>query len=233
MRPDNQRAGNRDIITRLEPMCFGSQIQLANSIERRLEMTPGVAQQARSDNTAADHLLFYCGRDSVEKYVPERDRPYLSTLEIVKLKYGMSAEDSALRRKYFAAKDAQEKRAILADVDSVAKSDIELTGEPKDINSLEWFYTTDELCDLTDQVRNEPAMQINPGVADPGEWKTVAYKGGSEPGVINMTHVLVSKNMSDSYTISVTENDPAQEIDEDAFASVVERFIGLIHSNDK
>ncbi|HZV12108.1 MAG TPA: serine hydrolase [Candidatus Kapabacteria bacterium] len=188
---------------------------------------------SRSDNTAADHLLFYCGRENVEKYVPDRDRPYPSTLELVKLKYGMNVTDSVLHGKYLAAKSIAEKREVLAEVDSAAKDNIEPTTEPKDISSLEWFYTTDELCDIIERVRDQPAMQINPAVADTGEWRSVAYKGGSEPGVINMTYALDSKNTKNSYTISVTANNSAEDIDEDAFASIVERLIELVRANDK
>ncbi|HET7153321.1 MAG TPA: serine hydrolase, partial [Candidatus Kapabacteria bacterium] len=101
---------------------------------------------SRSDNTAADHLLFYCGRENVEKYVPERDHPYLSTLEMVKMKYGMNAEDAMLRDKYLEANSTDKKRLVLAEVDSVTRNDVDPTSDPKDIGTIEWFYTTDELC---------------------------------------------------------------------------------------
>jgi hypothetical protein len=37
------------------------------------------------------------------------------------------------------------------------------------------------------KVSDLPLMSINAGVALPTEWDRVAYKGGSEPGVLNFT----------------------------------------------
>lgn len=192
---------------------------------------------SQSDNTAADHLLFYCGRENVEKNVPARDRPYLSTLELFKLKWGTSAHDSILRSRYIAAQRYNEKCAILADVDSAA-SDSNLLAAiiasgPKDLTSLEWFYTTDEMCGMIEQVRGEPAMQINSsGIINTDDWKAVAYKGGSEPGVINMTYALESKHTNNYYTLAVTANNEKADYAVDDFASVVGRFADLIRKLD-
>jgi hypothetical protein len=47
-------------------------------------------------------------------------------------------------------------------------------------------------------------MHINPGVVDPKRWDAVAYKGGSEPGVLNMT-TLVRKG-DRTHCVSATWN---------------------------
>lgn len=37
-------------------------------------------------------------------------------------------------------------------------------------------------------------MSINPGLADPEDWTSVAYKGGSDQGVLNFSTRLVSRD---------------------------------------
>lgn len=48
-------------------------------------------------------------------------------------------------------------------------------------------------------------MTINPGVAKPKNWHKVAFKAGSEPGVLNLTTWLKAKN-GKTYYISATWN---------------------------
>src|SRR5690606_38312008 len=52
---------------------------------------------------------------------------------------------------------------------------------------VEWFLTTRELCGLMSLVRHQELMSVNPGVVLPSDWAKVSYKGGSEPGVYNLT----------------------------------------------
>jgi hypothetical protein len=57
---------------------------------------------------------------------------------------------------------------------------------------VEWFFSTRELCALMAEVRGQPLMQVNPGVANPEDWETISFKGGSEPGVLNLTTALTA-----------------------------------------
>lgn len=52
---------------------------------------------------------------------------------------------------------------------------------------IEWWFSTAELCGLMEQVQGLLLMSINPGLANPTDWQRIAYKGGSEPGVLNLT----------------------------------------------
>ncbi len=56
-----------------------------------------------------------------------------------------------------------------------------------------------------EQVKDWPLMGINPGVAQPQNWEQVAYKGGSEPGVLNLTTWLKAKD-GKQYCVSATWN---------------------------
>ena len=82
----------------------------------------------------------------------------------------------------------------------------------------EWIYSVRELCGLMSRVAQLPFMSVNPGVADASAFRHVAYKGGSEPGVINMTTGVTTKRGT-TYCLSATVNDPAQALDDNAIGA--------------
>jgi hypothetical protein len=90
---------------------------------------------------------------------------------------------------------------------------------------IEYFFSTRQLCGLMGQVQDLPAMHANPGVADPKDWQTVAYKGGSEPGVLNLT-TLVTSRRGMSYCLSATWNNTAL-LNETQFEAV---YASLLHA---
>src|SRR4029077_12579859 len=135
-----------------------------------------------SDNTAADTLLAYVGRRNVEAFAP-RDRPFLSTREAFILKDPNHAD---ILKRYRAASES-ERRSLLKEIDALPLPDVSIfSGEPL-ATDVEWFFSTRELCALMHNVETLPLMSINPGVAEASDWKRIAYKGGSEPGVLNLT----------------------------------------------
>jgi hypothetical protein len=79
-------------------------------------------------------------------------------------------------------------------------------GDPVALD-VEWFFSTRELCALMAEVRRQPLMQVNPGVANPEDWETISFKGGSEPGVLNLTTALTAPD-GHTYCVSATWNDP-------------------------
>ena len=72
--------------------------------------------------------------------------------------------------------------------------------------TFEWFVSNQKLCQLINQVAELPLFTVNPGLADKNDWTKIAYKGGSEPGVLNLTTWLQARN-GDVYCVSVTWND--------------------------
>ncbi len=136
---------------------------------------------ALSDNTATDAMLDILGRDAVETVSP-RNRPFLTTREAALIKAGAA---SGLLRRYRAGGTVERRRllATLADRELGDIRDFGTTPTP----DIEWFFTTRELCDLLDGLFATPAVAINPGPVDASAWVRVAYKGGSELGVLNLT----------------------------------------------
>jgi beta-lactamase class A len=142
-----------------------------------------------SDNTAADALLSIAGREQVEAVAP-RNTPFLSTREAFILK---DPANMILLARWLAA-DVTGKRALLPEIDKLPLPDVSIFGQGPSATDIEWFFTPTELCTLIDGVRDLGATQINPGVAEKKDWQQIAYKGGSEPGVLNLTTALTGKN---------------------------------------
>lgn len=117
----------------------------------------------------------------------------------------------------YLAGDAEARAALLARSQQLPLVEAAQFTQPT-APDIEWFFTTEEACGLMAFVQHVPLMSINPGVVNPTEWARVAFKGGSEPGVLNLTTWLVSESGT-SYCVSATWND-ANNVDD-------LRFIGL------
>jgi hypothetical protein len=109
---------------------------------------------------------------------------------------------------------------------------------PIDIQSLEWFASVSELSnamvtlrDMSQRSGLEPVadiLSINPGIEfDPEVWTYVGFKGGSEPGVLNLTWVLERAD-GRWFTLSVTLNDLDNPIDEMAALRAVSGAVLLL-----
>ena len=204
-----------------------------------------------SDNTAADHLLHLLGRPAVEAVqkamghaTPGRNVPFLATREMFQLK----AKDHAERRTAYLARDAAGRRAYLDDsLSRMAGTDVagfELH-TPVAIDRIEWFASTADLCRAMDWLRAHtegeanrraaPArdlLAINPGIElDRKVWTYVGYKGGGEPGVLDMTWLLQRRDGA-WFAVSASWNDEAKTVDTAELASLMQSLIGLLATSD-
>ena len=204
-----------------------------------------------SDNTAADHLLRLLGRPAVEAAqatmghaAPERNVPFLATREMFQLK----AKGHAERRSAYLARDAAGRRAYLQDslnrMDPADLAGFE-TGSPVAIDRIEWFASTADLCRAMDWLRAHtegeanrraaPArgiLAINPGAElDRKAWTYVGYKGGAEPGVLNLTWLLGRRDGA-WFAVSASWNDEARTVDTAELVSLMQGLIGLLASEE-
>ncbi len=86
--------------------------------------------------------------------------------------------------------------------------------------------TATELCTLLDRVSDSPAFTINPGVADAQKWRSVAFKGGSDSGVLNLSTRVVAQDGTVHCAV-VTWNNPGGETGIDQVAPI---YRGLLAS---
>ncbi len=164
-----------------------------------------------SDNTAADALVRIVGPSALRPYTFGND-PFLTTREMFVLK---STVHTDLRTAYLRAATARERAAVLVFVDAQALPTLEQLPTSPDL-AVEWQYSVRELCELMRRVWALPFMSINPGVANPADFRQVAFKGGSDVGVINLT-TMVTTRRGTAVCFSATLNDSTHPVDETVF----------------
>jgi beta-lactamase class A len=174
-----------------------------------------------SDNTAADAMLSIVGREQAEKFAP-RNKPFLSTREAFVLK---AKGNEALLERYRKADEAG-RRAMLAEIDAKPLPDAGQFGDAVTATDIEWFFTANELCGLVSKGSDAEVFRINPGLANPAQWRQVAFKGGSEGGVLNLTTALTGKNGM-HYCVAATWNNNAA-LDESKFFAIYGSFLSSL-----
>jgi len=191
-----------------------------------------------SDNSATDILLHALGRAKVEAMMPAlgiadpaRNRPFLGTMELFKLK-GVAG----LAERYLPLDEAGRRKLLGGEVAGIPPILINATSFtqkiPNRIDTLEWFESPSDLVRVMDWLRRNTegmagiearkVLSVNPGVSPDvrGKWQWIGYKGGSEPGVMNMTLLLQARN-GDWYVVTGSWNDAQKEVDQGRFASLI------------
>lgn len=103
-------------------------------------------------------------------------------------------------------------------------SRIQESTAPRDIDSLEWFASADDICrifaglsGLSANPNLTPvatALSINDGGLglDTATWPTVWFKGGSEPGVSTMGY-LARDSQGRTFVVSALASNPRVRLD--------------------
>lgn len=192
---------------------------------------------SRSDNSATDTLIHALGRDKVEAMLATivlaaapRNRPFLTTREAFALKLG---PEERLAR--WAAADEARRRAMLAELQGAAVDVSGLGAGPKAIDTVEWFASPADLVRTLDWLRRSgdqaalAILAINPGLGRAASegFDYLGFKGGSEPGVINMSFLLRQKS-GRWLALSVTWNNGGAPLDEGRFVALVARLVSMM-----
>lgn len=167
----------------------------------RTVLEHATAMISQSDNTATDHLVDLVGREAVEAAMvemghaaPERNQPFLTTREMFLMKLdGVGEEPLAA----YVDGDRDERRALLDEWTGLPLPGLErFSPTPVLIDEVEWFASPADLCramvvlgELAEWPGLEPLADIlaaPPEVVD-ADGVTAWFKGGSEPGVSNLT----------------------------------------------
>ena len=194
-----------------------------------------------SDNTATDQLIAVLGKARILKLMmdsghadPGANDPFLTTRELFMMKGGPDSRVAAYR-----AGDAAVRSAIL---DSLANQTVSLdavnagfAAGPKALD-IEWFASPADLAKLLAYMRRtaDPAgfeiMAINPSATPAilANWNYLGFKGGSEPGVINLTWLLTDKAGRD-HLLTLGWNNPVAAVDEGKLETIAQRILLLPH----
>jgi hypothetical protein len=197
-----------------------------------------------SDNTATDHLLMTLGRERVEAIQaatghtkPEINVPFLSTLEMFKLK----GEPTGQAATAYLALDAKGRRTFLADtIAKVKREDAKpfQDGKPAYVDKIEWFASATDLCRLMNWLRQQTEgdttarqiIAINPGSGlniPRDKWQYVGFKGGSEPGVLNLTYLLQSTR-GEWYALSVGWNNTQAPLQNEKLFALLQQMLKIL-----
>lgn len=194
-----------------------------------------------SDNSATDILLHVLGRENVERMMavmgvrdPARNRPLLSTLELGMVK-AAPANAFAL---WLQADEATRRQLLANDYAATDASRIDIAlfaGNPVRIDTVEWFASASDLMRVMDWLRlhaddsAKAILAISPGLP-PRTRAAVAYagyKGGSEPGVANMTYLVQTRGGA-WYAVSAGWNNTAAPVDTNRLAGLAARAVQLL-----
>ncbi len=190
-----------------------------------------------SDNTATDNLLSAAGRGAVEAEVaasghsdPALLVPFMATREMIALKVGGD----------FEAYRAADAAGRLAALEATADDKIDMfefmstfTGPPVALD-IEWLVSGEDMANLMRRIRDldDPTargiMAVNAAVPDhlKGDWQYVGFKGGSEPGVINLSWLLQDRT-DKWHVVTLSWNNPDAAVDHEAFRALAMRAIAL------
>ncbi len=191
---------------------------------------------SESDNTATDSIMDYLGRNKIEKSLeklghakPKLLKPFLKTSEMFKLK---SSTETAQR--YLNANLKERYRILNEDLPKVSLDIHAFTKKPFEITRIEWPASPRDLCNLMDYFRKKNnttafgIMGVNPGLnVSKDKFAYAGYKGGSEPGVLNMTWLLKTKK-ENWYCLSASWNNESEILEEKKFFEIMQSAIDFI-----
>ncbi len=103
--------------------------------------------------------------------------------------------------------------------------------QPNRIDTLEWFAGRDDLLRLmrhlttgTDDTARA-IMTVNPSLAGANDrWRYAGYKGGSEPGVLNLSWLLRDE-AGEWHALLMSWNDPDTALPDGALEAIATRIL--------
>lgn len=192
-----------------------------------------------SDNTATDQLIAVLGKERILKLMadsghadPASNDPFLTTRELFVLKASSPAIIAAWQSGRAAGQAAVE-ATFATENPTLNEVNAAFAHGPKALD-IEWFASPADLASLLAHMRRtaDPAafdiMAINPSAtpAIRANWDYIGYKGGSEPGVMNLTWLLRDTAGRD-HVLTLGWNNPAAALDEGKLQAVAQRILLL------
>ena len=153
-----------------------------------------------SDNTATDLLIDVVGREALSEKLGVDFA--LTTREFFFLKGDLET------RERFLAASPEQKQEIAREIAGRPMPALN-PNLPLHDEGIEWYVSARRLCELIGEVAGLDVMTINPGIATAADWQRVAYKGGSETGVLNFTTHLTGHDGSDICVVMTVNDDIA------------------------
>jgi hypothetical protein len=189
-----------------------------------------------SDNTAADLLIGLVGRDAVEAQMRRwsanaaANVPFLTTREMFMLHYS-----PGLAERYLATPRDRREPFLASSVDPLPLGAVAsgFSLEPRSVETIEWFASPNDVCRafaglrrLAQDPRLAPLSTVlarelgTIGLGRPA-WRTVFFKGGSEPGVLTLGWLATTKH-DETYVVEAMVANPDAALAPDAITDLVD-----------
>ncbi|MCE7974413.1 MAG: hypothetical protein DYG92_08870 [Leptolyngbya sp. PLA1] len=215
----------------------GTKVPLATLVERALSY---------SDTTATDHLVGWVGKARVEAYMAARMRdarrnlPLLTMRQYFHLK--LAPEEATREAWSSAGREARER--MLAEGGEIGAgsprwSSLGSWTEPRWPDRIGHFANVEDLAKTMADLRRleqvdgmQPLARAlredgGPLSLDETEWKSVAYKGGNEPGVLSQAWLL-EHSVGRWYVMTLAWNNPSQPVDEERLGALAKSGLSLL-----
>ena len=195
-----------------------------------------------SDNTATDTLIRLVGRERVEARLvptghsrPDLLSPFLLTSEAFNLKLGPQwVRDAYARSNGFGRKQMLANMPQGVDSSITAGVAAFAAGPPVAIDSVEWFASTNDVVRVMDALRrrSDPKVQailgLSPGMSPQyrGTFAYAGFKGGSEPGVLNLSWLL-KRPSGTWYVVTTSWVNKTAPLDNARMVALSERLLSL------
>ncbi|MEP3051779.1 MAG: serine hydrolase [Erythrobacter sp.] len=193
-----------------------------------------------SDNTATDQVMHELGREPITQTLEQSGhsnlamaQPFLTTREMFALKGGPAETLGAYRRPSTLAQRAEFLDQLDTSALSAAQIEAAFSGNPVALD-VEWFASANDLRRLIIYMRDHAdplafdILGINPSLPQNlrSKWRYAGYKGGSEPGVLNLTWVLAN-HAGDPYFLTLSWNNPDAPLEPGALEALAHRILAL------
>ncbi len=195
-----------------------------------------------SDNTATDLLIHTLGRKNIEAMLVEtgnlhasRDIPFLTTLEMFKLK----SNDGRIGKQYLQLTPTERAAYLDREVAKFPRDSVAFGGSVVMIDTIEWFASPNDIANVLKYIRDHSEtgegrrvrdiLAVNPGLSiDKSKWEYIGYKGGSEPGVLNLSYLLRLRSSGDWYVVTGSWNDTEAPVNDANFEGYIQRATELV-----
>ncbi len=197
-----------------------------------------------SDNTATDHLLSIVTKKSVEALMKTEklnnylkdNSPFLSTLDMFKTR-GFFDKNNV---KNYLSSDREERTQQISKIPYKNPEDLlkrlSTWTSPKYIKEIEWFATPNDICRLYNWMDRKKSKHLrsilgqNTPFIDSKKskrWSYVGYKGGSEPGVLEMAYLLEDKK-GETYCLYIGQNQTHHSVNQENFFALVKGVLRFL-----
>lgn len=197
------------------------------------------------DTTATDHLIGLLTPAKIESYVLSRTRDARASVPLLTLRQMFAlklAPDDALTLDYARA-NADARAAMLAPDGALAKPEVkwdqlETWSTPRLEGEVGYFCSARDLAGIFGDVRRleqaagleriAEGLRHDPGFeVDRDTWKSIAHKGGREPGVVSLAWLL-KRDDGRWFALAAIWNNAEQPVDGERLREVARAGAGIL-----